>query len=65
MSQDSLELVMLFELGRRKVYLYRRLLTEWYVIVWDGVNVRAIECVCAEQALEMFDRCLGEPVAEA
>jgi len=63
--RDIPQLVMAYELGTRAIHVYRGSLCEWYVLAWDGVDVRAIECVCAQQALDVFDRCLGQPVGEA
>ena len=57
---SPLQLVMAFELGTRAVHLYRGSLADWYVVVWDGADYKAIACTCAEQALDMFDRCLGD-----
>ena len=56
---------MAFELGTRIVRIYKGSFCDWFVFVWDGAAVKAIECSCAEQALDVFDRCLGQPAGEA
>ena len=61
----QLQLVMAYEIGTRSVHVYRGSVCDWYVLRWDGKTVKAIEWSCAQQALEVFDRCLGQPVGEA
>jgi len=62
---NSPQLVMAFELGTRIVRIYKGSFCDWFVFVWDGAAVKAIECSCAEQAFDVFDRCLGQLVGEA
>jgi len=59
------QLVMSYELGTRAVRIYKGYFCDWFVFVWEGASVKAIECSCAQQALEVFDRCLRQPVGEA
>jgi len=56
---------MTFELGTRSVQIYKGGVCDWYVLAWDGKIAKAIECSCAQQALEVFDRCLGQSMGEA
>ena len=64
-NRDIPQLVMTYELGTRAVHVYRGSLCERYVLAWDGYEIKAIECICPEQAFEVFGRCLGEPMGEA
>ncbi len=57
---DNPQLVMTYELGTRCVQVYRGPVHDWYVLQWDGRQVKAIECCSCQQALDVFDRCLGE-----
>ena len=59
-NQYTPQLVMAYELGTRIVRIYKGSFCDWFVFVWDGAAVKAIECSCAEQALDVFDRCLGQ-----
>jgi len=62
---ETLHLVMSFELGTKSAQIYKGGVCDWYVLTWDGAKVKAIECCSCQQALDVFDRCLGEPKAEA